>query len=184
MHLAALSLQFLLIVAVLSIVSRQMNAPSLDSSISADISDSDQLLDYDVMKSVCRMLQSLRMYESHFEPCLMQDSNRFFEAEGESLLDTLTTSQYLCHVEFRMKQVNQMISRYLLVESSRYSLIKVIESTLLSPHHTLQLIQEGLPKLLSAHLVADVSRLYDMVVSLNQMDILDLLRTEWSKYIR
>ena len=163
---------------------RQTNAPPLDASVSMEVSDSNQLLDYDVMKSVCRMLQCLRMYESHFEPCLNQDSTRFFAAEGESLLDTLTTSQYLCHVEYRMNQVNQMVNRYLLVESSRYSLIKVVESTLLSPHHTLQLIQEGLPKLLSAHLVVDVCRLYDMVVSLNQSSMLDLLQSEWSNYIR
>ena len=142
------------------------------------------MLDYEVMKSNCLMLQCLGLFDSAFEPCLVKDSLRFFTAKAANLMESLSISQYLLHVEFRLGQAGAMVTRYLTCESTRYALINVLESTLLAPKHTAVLIEEGLPVLLKEHRVDGVTKLYSMVSRLNQNNVLELLRGQWIRYIR
>ena len=158
------------------------------------------------------MLHSLGLYQTKFEPCLIQDSLRFFQIESSNLSNmselsstivdpsgggsgasgsaasegemTASTAQYyLYHVDYRMKQVNQMIHRYLIYETSRYHLIHTVENTLLSKEHTTVLIESGFSALLHAHRVHDLSKLYSMLSRLEDSSVSKLC-TEWSNYIK
>lgn len=170
------------------------------------------IVDYGVMRSCCRMLQALGLYEAKFEPCLVQESTSFFTLESQELLTmdensgasigvagssssaggmTAASAQYyLYHVDFRMAQVSAMVNRYLLYECSRYSLMRVIENTLLAPVHTGLVIESGLAALLDTHAVQDISKLYTLLSRLSAgaaatpTDVLQLMCNQWGSYIK
>jgi len=185
-------------------------------SAAATVNAAGGIVDYGVLRSCCRMLQCLGLYETKFEPCLVQESMSFFALESQDLLSTdhagegssvaltgvpsaapgamsaAAAQYYLYHVDFRMAQVGAMVSRYLVFECSRYSLIRVIENSLLAPIHTSLVIDSGLSALLTAHAVSDVSKLYNLLSRLGGSTaagssgggIVQALCGQWGAYIR
>lgn len=63
----------------------QHSGSSVSSSVSA-LSAASSIVDYGIMRACCRMLQSLGLYETKFEPCLVHESTSFFTMESQELL--------------------------------------------------------------------------------------------------
>lgn len=86
---------------------------------------------------------------------------------------------YLAHVESRLNQANQMITKYL-VESTRSPLITIIEDTLLRPHLG-ALISKGSLQMFDQNKASDLKRLYQMC---KRVQMMKSLKDSWTSYLR
>lgn len=86
---------------------------------------------------------------------------------------------YLAHVESRLTQANQMITKYL-IEATRGPLIALIEDTLLRPHLS-ALISKGAPAMFDQNKATDLKRLYQMC---KRIQMMKLLKDSWMLYLR
>jgi len=116
-----------------------------------------EVTDSDVLGRLCRMLCVLQQYHQ-FEYVLLQDSVRYFSAEGVQLINAYDSARFLALVDRRLQECVDMCSR-LLDASSRKPMLEIVETHLLQPHLT-QLIEKGLKALLDGDRVEDLRRMY------------------------
>lgn len=129
-----------------------------------------------------RMTLSLNIYKEKFEGPFLQESRWYFSQEGNEMISSqalVSSSAYLLHVENRLNQANEMISTYL-HDSTRLSLISLLEETLLTPHLP-AVISRGAPQMFDQHREDDLKRLYRMCKRIQGMK---WLKEAWVMYIR
>ena len=184
---------------------------SYHSTISSSNSNNSNgvMVEYSVLRNICYMLHALGLYESVFAPRLLEDASRYFTMESQQLynieeyisgsrgvsdpisssastspgLSVEATKYFLYHVEYRVLQVNHMINRYLLYESTRHALIKLIESTLLISYHTSMLIESGFSGLLDTQSIGDITILFNLLSRLDNGSV-TALSNHWGQYIK
>ena len=130
-------------------------------------------------KRLVRMLVTLDLYHAKFEIPFLIDSERFFLQEGQALVQSCDPAAFLMHTERRLAEALEMISKYI-DTSTKMSLLRTIEATLLRPHAS-ALIEKGLMSLLEANRIVDLRRMY---VLLDRVGEADGMRTGWVAYIR
>jgi hypothetical protein len=143
---------------------------------------SGQSIDAQMVHRLIRMTLSLNIYKDKFEVPFLQESKWYFTKEGNEMISSQTLvspSSYLLHVENRLNQANEMISTYL-HESTRLSLIPLLEETLLAPHLS-TLISRGASQMFDQHREDDLKRLYRMC---KRIQGLKWLKESWMAYIR
>ena len=138
-----------------------------------------QAVDTELLHRLIGMISSMGSYKDKFETPFLQESRRFFSAEGQQLVAETDVVLYLQHVEHRLAQAMSMVNHYL-DRSSQYPLITVIEETLLVPHMPL-LISRGTSSSFENFRLDDLKRIYLMA---NRVKSLGLLKDVWSGYVR
>lgn len=53
------------------------------------------------MKAAIKMMQEMNIYRTNFEPCLIRDTERFYENESTRILSRLNIPEYLQYVARR-----------------------------------------------------------------------------------
>ncbi|EJD06564.1 ubiquitin ligase SCF complex subunit Cullin [Fomitiporia mediterranea MF3/22] len=128
------------------------------------------------MKSCVDILLALRyetgtsrvtVYKRDVEPAVLRDSEAFYKAEGERLLTTCDSAEYLRRVEDRFTQEDARAMHYLSSQTAT-PLRQILEDTLLSPHlpTIIQKPNSGLDSMIDLDQKDNLARLYrlfDMV---------------------
>ena len=109
----------------------------------------------DTLGAVCRMLATLDLYTSRFEPALVAESRQFFVDEGSRTISALSVPQFLLLVDRRLSETMDWTLRHL-DGSSRRPLLQSVEQDLLAPH--VPVLLEGLAA--QAAIVVENSRLH------------------------
>jgi len=143
-----------------------------------DAERSGQSIDRSVIRRLLRMLYSVRLYQSFEEPFLME-SERFFTAEGQELIDSFDAASFLKHVERRLQQASDMVAQYLDV-GTRAPLIEVIDNRLLLPHVP-ALLDRGVATLFNETKIGDLKRMF---VLLDRVNALAALKDVFSAHLR
>ncbi|KAJ1351524.1 hypothetical protein KIN20_007553 [Parelaphostrongylus tenuis] len=137
-------------------------------------------IDRSLLRALFRMLRTLELYKQCFEEEFLACTNVFYAQEGMSLVRTLETTDFLLHVERRIKEENERVDLYL-DESTRTPLLTRVEKCLISDHMQ-EVIDNGLSTLLNDNRVQDVSRLYALLCRVEGG--VGLLKTGFSAYIK
>lgn len=137
-------------------------------------------IDHEILKRLVRMLVDLGQYEHKFLVPFLKDSERFFLAEGQTMIERGDPVEFLVHAEHRLLEAINMSKSYLHI-SSKIPLQQVIETKLLLPHVPI-LVEKSVGALLNqgAGRIPDLRRLY---VLLDRVDSLEILRQTWSVYM-
>ena len=138
-----------------------------------------QNIDKSIVQRLLRMLFSVGLYTDKFEYPFLAESQRFFAAEGQELVDSLDTPSFLLHVEKRLQQASEMVREYLDV-STKSPLISVIDNVLLLPHVGV-MVERGLKGLMEQVRIKDMRRMF---ILLERVDKLELLKDGVSNYIK
>jgi hypothetical protein len=129
---------------------------------------------------IIRLTISLGIYKNKFELPFLNESRWYFQQEGQEMMNAMVDpAVYLAHVESRLTQANQMITKYL-IEATRGPLIALIEDTLLRPHLS-ALISKGAPAMFDQNKATDLKRLYQMC---KRIQMMKLLKDSWMLYLR
>lgn len=123
----------------------------------------------DTLGAVCRMLATLDLYASRFEPALVAESRQFFVDEGSRMVSSLSVPQFLLLVDRRLSETMDWTLRYL-DGSSRRPLLQSVEQDLLAPH--VPVLLEGLAALIDDAQLADLKRLARLLALLGRSDAL------------
>lgn len=135
-------------------------------------------VDKEKLRRIIRMLSSLGLYQ-RFELPFLEDSNRFFESEGQQLAAQHDPAIFLQHVEKRLNEAGDMIQRYLQL-ITKPSLIASIEKYLLSPHCS-QLVERGFEGLVEGDRVTDLKRMYSLFQRISNTP---MIKVAWSEHIK
>lgn len=141
----------------------------------------DNLLTNDslILSRITHMLLTLQCYHTSFEVAFLEDSRRFFTAEGSMLLTQLDTAKFLCHVDRRIFEAVEMTTKCLDVSTKR-ALLDIVEQHLLKPHVT-TLLERGFKALMDDNRREDLRRMFCLF---ERVKALDLLKAGWSMYIK
>lgn len=132
----------------------------------------------DTLGAVCRMLTTLDLYASRFEPALVAESRQFFAEEGSRMVSSLDVPQFLLLVDRRLSETMDWTLRYL-DGSSRRPLLQSVEQDLLAPH--VPVLLEGLSALIDNAQLSDLKRLARLLALLGRSDA---LRQSFLVYIK
>lgn len=132
----------------------------------------------DTIGAVCKMLRTLDLYSTNFEPALIVESKRFFSAEGAKRIAELDVSQFMLLVDRRISETLDW-TFHLLDISSRRPLLQIVEQELLAPH--VSILLESFAMLVQDMKITDLKRLARLLGLLGQ---LDLLRIQLLNYIK
>lgn len=61
-------------------------------------------VDRKLLYCLTSMLSKLNMYTSHFEPALLHSTRDYYQKEASQLLDQMTATEFLLHVDMRIDQ--------------------------------------------------------------------------------
>ncbi|OZJ04946.1 hypothetical protein BZG36_01755 [Bifiguratus adelaidae] len=132
-----------------------------------------------LLKSVLRMFVDLQLYSSTFEPRFMDETRAFYMLEGEQLIETMDTREYLHHVDTRLREENERCDYYL-DRRSKARLTKTLEDELIARHIT-TVLEKGKCQIDEINAKADLALLYTLA---SRVASLDLLRKSFGAYIK
>ncbi len=138
-------LEIKIIRGLLGLVERQRNGEAVNQAL---------------QRSLVRMLASLGLYKPLFLKAYLEDTERYFAAEGIKKMEVLDVVGFLLHVESRLHQASEAIVQYL-EPATRKPLVAAIEAKLLAPHVS-ALIEKGFTPLMDEQRVDGLYRLYHL----------------------
>jgi len=139
----------------------------------------DTQVDRKVLKSLVKMLLLLGLYSKHFERDFLQETQRFYQTEGQEKMAELEVLDYLVHCERRLREEEEKCSEYLDAFTFQ-PLTKIVEECLLKKHlHTI--LEKGFGPFMSDLKFQDLKRLYTLC---DRVGSLDLLRVALSNYVK
>eukprot|EP00761_Pharyngomonas_kirbyi_P014490 gb/GECH01014520.1/.p1 GENE.gb/GECH01014520.1/~~gb/GECH01014520.1/.p1 ORF type:complete len:769 (+),score=194.98 gb/GECH01014520.1/:1-2307(+) len=136
-------------------------------------------LDRSLIKTLISMLVSLNIYVSHFEQKLINNTKEFYYDEGKRCVEQYQTSEYLIHVESRLRDENDRVTKYL-DSSTRKSLISVVEEELILRHVEF-IVSRGFDDLVEAQKISDLRRMYVLFSKVNRLPD---IKTAFNTYIK
>ncbi|KAI7880208.1 Cullin-domain-containing protein [Lichtheimia hyalospora FSU 10163] len=98
-----------------------------------------QSVDRKLLYCLTSMLSKLDMYTSHFEPALLHSTRNYYREEASRLLEQLTTTEFLIHVNTRIDQECTDRLKGYLDERSKIPLMDIM---------TMEMIHENIDRLL------------------------------------
>ncbi|KAF8822702.1 cullin family protein [Cardiosporidium cionae] len=128
-----------------------------------------------LLKSITKMLLTLKLYKEEFEGSLFSASDLYFQLEGQMKVKSLSISSYLAHVEQRLIEEENAISTYL-DEQSRPVLMDSIRRMLIENSLGYILNKNEIMLFLQDLKIVDFRRLY---LLLSQIDRLDDLKASF-----
>ncbi|KAI0077913.1 Cullin-domain-containing protein [Panus rudis PR-1116 ss-1] len=105
--------------------------------------------------------QAVTIYSRDLEPAVLRESESFYKAEGERLLEIYSATDYLRKVEARFQSEDARTHYYLPLQTNA-PLSRILENHLLSSPHLSSVISmsTGLDSMIDGDKVDDLSRLY------------------------
>ncbi|GBG30619.1 Cullin-4 [Hondaea fermentalgiana] len=128
---------------------------------------------------VVRMLVALDLYESKFEPKLLEETREFYRAESSSMLEQSPVADYLQHVNRRLQEEKQRVARYL-DPQTRIPLVRACEKELISEHVSV-LLEKGFDTLVREKRAEDLGRMFAL---LKRVDALSQMRAALSAHVK
>lgn len=132
------------------------------------------------LRTLIKMLLSLQLYHTKFEIPFITASEQYYTAEGNQLIEQLSVSQFLVHVEKRLEEEQDRVIQYLDAASTRKSLIHVVEVKLLKPHVE-TLLEKGFENLVKEKRVEDLKRAFMLF---SRIDAIQLMKVAFGECIR
>lgn len=136
-------------------------------------------VDRQLLQSLLRMMHHLGTYPDAFQRPFIQQSTRFYQAEGCRLMGELGVPEYLQYCETRLSEEYERCAQYL-DAATRKPLIQLVEQQLISEHLAM-LLERGFGTLMDGHRVDDVARLYSLAARVGSTEA---LRLAFRDYIR
>ncbi|KAF7316863.1 CULLIN-2 domain-containing protein [Mycena chlorophos] len=104
---------------------------------------------------------NLTVYQRDLEPSLLRESEVFYKAEGERLLDTCDASEYLRRVESRLESEDSRTHHYL-SRNTAAALRQILQDHLLTAHLTtvISMHNSGLDVMIDLNKTSDMARMY------------------------
>jgi len=113
-----------------------------------------------LIKSLVRMVSAVGLYGDLFEMKLIQCTKLYFSEESKDKVEALEVSEYLVHVETRLRQEVERCQE-LFEPVTRKELVESVEMELLVNYVDV-LIEKGFEKLCESHKVSDLKRMYGL----------------------
>ena len=126
-----------------------------------------------------RLLITLDIYAAKFETPFLIDTKRFFTFEGDALIHSVDTTQFLQLVDKRFLEAMEMVRKYLDPATKR-PLMDTVERYLLKPHAAI-LVERGFKQMLDNNRREELKRMFLLYERISE---LPLLKQAWSNYIR
>ncbi|TCD68497.1 cullin-3 [Steccherinum ochraceum] len=103
------------------------------------------------------------VYKRDFEPAFLRESEAFYKAEGEKLLETCSAPEYLSRAESRFDSEEARTHHYLSA-STNAALRHILEDNLLTPHLSaiINMPNSGLDSMIDLDKLNDLSRLFKL----------------------
>jgi len=132
-----------------------------------------------LLGSLVGMTSKLGIYESKFEPALLERTTHFFRLESEALLPKMSTADYLRHCERRIEEEAKRCELHFEKGTGPVLLAKARAELL--QQHCDTLLASGLSTLVKEHKVEDLERLYRLF---SEVDSLPSVRKAWCQAIK
>ncbi|KAL3989495.1 Cullin-4A domain protein [Acanthocheilonema viteae] len=133
-----------------------------------------------LIKSLLRMMTSLRVYAEVFERKFLETTCTLYEAEGRHLSQNLEVPIYLRHVKKRLEEETNRVDYYLDF-ITRKPLLAVTERCLISDYMD-SFINKGLDEMLRGNKCDDLSLMYNMVSRTKHG--LHILKNVFASYVK
>ncbi|KAI8144380.1 cullin 4 [Fennellomyces sp. T-0311] len=126
--------------------------------------------DTPLLQSVLHMLIDLKRYHKDFEPRLLEESRKYYDAEGDRLVHEMDMSKYLEHVAYRLHQEIQHINaRKLFDKSTKVPLNSIVEHELLTKRIDF-ILDKCFNTFMQNNSEEDLSLLYRLLRKVNSLD--------------
>eukprot|EP01025_Chloroclados_australasicus_P025868 TRINITY_DN25752_c0_g1_i2.p1 TRINITY_DN25752_c0_g1~~TRINITY_DN25752_c0_g1_i2.p1 ORF type:complete len:745 (-),score=82.84 TRINITY_DN25752_c0_g1_i2:248-2482(-) len=132
-----------------------------------------------LLRSLVKMFTNLGIYDSALEVHMLESARTFYRGEGDSLVNSMNVSDFLRHVENRLKQESMRCEQYL-EETTKRKLIAVVEQELLAKHMD-HLLEKGFAQMMTDVRLQDLTLLYNLC---RRIDFLDRLRASFKLYVK
>eukprot|EP01080_Neovahlkampfia_damariscottae_P011659 gene11659-4896_t len=129
------------------------------------------------LKKTVQMFLSLGIYEN-LEKKIITSTCEYYTNEGKNLVQSLNLTEYLIHVEKRIKQEIERSDTYF-NSQTRKKIISTLEEKEIQIYSSL-LVEKGFRSLLSSHRLDDLSRMYQLF---ERVSCLDEIKENFSKFI-
>ncbi|KAF7721621.1 Cullin-4B [Apophysomyces ossiformis] len=133
-----------------------------------------------LLQSNLRMLIDLSLYHSEFEEQFLEESRRFYRAEGDKLVTELHMSGYLEHVSTRVHQESTLRVKRYFDKSSKAALTTIVEQELLT-NRVEYILEKSLRYFMENYRADDLSLLYRL---LRKVGCLEHCRRHFVNYIK
>ncbi|KAI9255195.1 Cullin repeat-like-containing domain protein [Phascolomyces articulosus] len=131
-----------------------------------DNNDTDSVL----LQSVLHMLIALKRYHKDFEPRLLEESKRYYDMEGDRLVQEMDMSKYLEHVAYRIHQeVQHVNAKKLFDKSTKVPLNSIVEHQLLTKRID-TILDKCFSTFMQNNSEEDLSLLYRLLRKVNCLD--------------
>ncbi|KAG0193928.1 Cullin-4B [Apophysomyces sp. BC1034] len=133
-----------------------------------------------LLQSNLRMLIDLSLYHSEFEEQFLEESRKFYRAEGDKLVTELHMSGYLEHVSTRVHQESTLRVKRYFDKSSKAALTTIVEQELLT-NRVEYILEKSLRYFMENYRADDLSLLYRL---LRKVGCLEPCRRHFVNYIK
>jgi len=120
----------------------------------------------------------MNYYKNEFEDCLYEETRDYYIKESEEMISKSGIKEYLLYVNDRIKDEEERANMYL-DHTIGGKLQKVLRDTIIKKH-AIPLINEGLEVLLKEEAVSEITNLYNIMRSVNEVDALS---KAWTSYL-
>ncbi|XP_072674491.1 cullin-4B-like isoform X2 [Canis lupus baileyi] len=139
-----------------------------------------EMIDRCLIQRLLSMLSDLQIYQVSFENKFLEETNRFYAAEGRKLVQKKEIPGCLYHIKNLLEEEVDRVRAYLSLNTQKL-LIAIVEKQLLGEHLS-AVLQKGLSYLLDENRVEDLSVLYQLF-SRVEFGVQVLLQ-HWIDYIK
>ncbi|CAF1417985.1 unnamed protein product [Adineta ricciae] len=140
-----------------------------------------ETVDRSLIKSLIRMLIDLHLYRKDFEPVFLRTTEQLYHNEGRQLIQTLELSQYLTHVERRLREEQTRITHYI-DQSTKVQLIHLVETNLITLHIK-EMLSKGFDTLIDENRYGSITLMYELLLRVGQTGMSEL-REAFGNYIK
>ncbi|CAF2687316.1 unnamed protein product [Rotaria sp. Silwood2] len=140
-----------------------------------------ETIDRNLVKNLIRMLIDLHLYRKDFEPSFLQSTEELYHNEGRHLIQKLEISQYLMHVERRLREEQARLINYI-DQSTKVQLIHTVENNLITLHIK-NILSKGFDTLVNENRYTSIALMYDLFLRIGPVGINDL-REAFGNFIK
>eukprot|EP01134_Creolimax_fragrantissima_P005367 CFRG5367T1 len=137
-----------------------------------------QNVDRSSIRDVCDMLSALSIYSTFLNPFL-EASKEYYCGEGNKLVNELDVSEYLHHVNKRIRQEGERVKKYLHIDTLR-PLQAIVKHELLKEHIP-TLLEKGFENLVMNNKLDELKLMYKLF---SMVDGLEELKGHYLRYLK
>ncbi|KAI8388291.1 Cullin [Radiomyces spectabilis] len=147
-----------------------------------------ETVDTSLLQSILRMFIDLSVYHLEFEEPFLEQTRKFYCAEGDKLVKEMHMSGYLDHVSMRVHQESTIRVKRYFDKSSKVALTTIVEEELLSKRVE-YILDKSFNYFMENHRMDDLSLLYRLLKKVGKLDIcakyfLNYVKTRGSQIMR